>query len=50
MKTKKLIHALLILLMVSGSNLFAQEKYRTEVDLLGEIKVPADAYYGCSPC
>jgi len=46
MKTKKLIPALLILLLVSGNNLFAQEKYRTETDLLGDIKVPVDAYYG----
>ena len=30
----------------TGSTLFAREKFRTEVDLLGEIKVPADAYYG----
>jgi len=45
MKTNKLINALLILLLLSG-NLFAQEKQRTEVDLLGEIKVPIDAYYG----
>ena len=30
----------------TGNNLFAQEKFRTEADLLGEIKVPADAYYG----
>ena len=45
MKTNKLINAFLMLLLVSG-NLFAQEKQRTEVDLLGEIKVPIDAYYG----
>jgi len=30
----------------SGSNLSAQDKFRTEVDLLGEIKVPANVYYG----
>ncbi len=24
----------------------AQQKYRTETDLLGEIKIPAEAYYG----
>ena len=46
MKTKKLIPALLILILVSGNNLFAQEKYRTETDLLGDVKVPVDAYYG----
>ncbi len=46
LETLKLFHVLLILLLISGSNLFAQEKFRTEVDLLGEIKVPADAYYG----
>ena len=30
----------------TGSNLFAQDEFRTETDLLGEIKVPAGAYYG----
>ena len=36
---------MLLLLVFSGSLSFAQE-YRTETDLLGDIKVPADAYYG----
>jgi len=27
-------------------SLLAQENYRTETDLLGDVKVPADAYYG----
>ncbi len=35
-----------LLLILFATTLFAQEKYRTETDLLGEIKVPADAYYG----
>ncbi len=30
----------------TGNNLFAQDKFRTEADLLGEIKIPADVYYG----
>ncbi len=46
MKTTKLMCVLLIFLSISGNNLFAQEKYRTETDLLGNVKVPADAYYG----
>jgi len=45
MKTKTLL--LVTYLIVGGfiSTSFAQD-YRTETDLLGEIKVPADAYYG----
>ena len=43
---KKLSTVLMILLAVMVQNLTAQEKYRTETDLLGDIKVPADAYYG----
>ena len=35
-----------IALFIFGSSLFAQEKTRTETDLLGDIKVPTDAYYG----
>jgi len=46
LETLKFIHVLLILLLISGGSLFAKEKFRIEVDLLGEIKVPADAYYG----
>ena len=45
MKKIKLLTSLLMLVVFSSS-LFAQETYRTETDLLGEIKVPADAYYG----
>jgi aspartate ammonia-lyase len=45
MRTKQFIHGFMILLLLSGGNLFAQES-RTEEDLLGKIKVPADAYYG----
>ena len=33
-------------MMLFSSSLFAQENYRTETDLLGDVKVPADAYYG----
>ena len=45
MKTKTLL--LVTYLIVGGliSTSLAQD-YRTETDLLGEIKVPADAYYG----
>jgi len=47
MKTKIQLIFLISFLTLSGitSDIFAQE-YRTEKDLLGEIKVPADAYYG----
>ena len=38
------VYIFLIAISLSGS-LFAQQ-YRTETDLLGDIKVPADAYYG----
>ena len=34
------------LILFTGIQLSAQENYRTEEDLLGKIKVPADAYYG----
>ena len=46
MKTKRFLIGFLVLLMMSGYNLFSQGEYRTEEDLLGKIKVPADAYYG----
>ena len=47
MKTKFQLIFLVSFLALTGitSTIFAQE-YRTETDLLGEIKVPADAYYG----
>ena len=45
MRTFKCLSGLILFLLFSGSLSFAQE-YRTETDLLGEIKVPADAYYG----
>ena len=37
---------MLSLFLIAGNWSYAQEKYRTETDLLGDIKVPADAYYG----
>ncbi len=45
MKKITLFTSFLIILTL-GSALVAQESYRTETDLLGEIKVPTDAYYG----
>jgi aspartate ammonia-lyase len=47
MKTKKQFTLLITFVILMGfmSNSYAQ-KYRTETDLLGEIKVPVDAYYG----
>ena len=45
MKTKFLFIIMLTFLMSTGGVLKAQE-YRTETDLLGNIKVPAEAYYG----
>ncbi|MCK5780972.1 MAG: aspartate ammonia-lyase [Flavobacteriales bacterium] len=44
MKVFKTFLSLVILLFI-GFSISAQE-YRTEEDLLGKIKVPADAYYG----
>jgi len=46
MNTKKFLTLFLTLFLVTGFTSFAQEKYRTETDLLGDIKVPAEAYYG----
>jgi aspartate ammonia-lyase len=46
MKTQKLLTLMLSLFLIAGNWSYAQEKYRTETDLLGDIKVPADAYYG----
>ena len=47
MKTKKQFTFFISLVILMGimSNSYAQ-KYRTETDLLGDIKVPVDAYYG----
>ena len=45
MKNFKLLASLLFLILFATS-LLAQEQYRTETDLLGEVQVPADAYYG----
>jgi len=45
MKTKFLFTIMLVFLMSINGRVFSQE-YRTEKDLLGEIKVPAEAYYG----
>ncbi len=46
MNAKITFTGLMVLLVFWGTGLRAQEKYRTETDLLGDIKVPADAYYG----
>ncbi len=45
MKTKKFFISIAVFLMFLSASVMAQ-KYRTEEDLLGKIKVPADAYYG----
>ena len=45
MRIFKLLAGLLLLIFIATS-LPAQEQYRTETDLLGDVKVPADAYYG----
>jgi aspartate ammonia-lyase len=42
----KIFIGLMMLIFMGNINLEAQEKYRTETDLLGDIKVPVDAYYG----
>ena len=46
MNKKTFFTGLMILFLTAGAAMFAQEKYRTEHDLLGDVKVPADAYYG----
>lgn len=46
LKLLKLMYVSLIFLLISGTILFAEDKFRTEIDLLGEVKVPFDAYYG----
>lgn len=45
MKQFKLLSSLLLVILITVSSI-GQEEYRIEEDLLGEIKVPADAYYG----
>ena len=45
MKTKNYIPGLMAFFILIMSTTYAQ-KYRTEQDLLGKIKVPANAYYG----
>ena len=45
MKKNYLLIGLLVITGIIGNGLYSQE-YRTETDLLGEIKVPTDAYYG----
>jgi aspartate ammonia-lyase len=44
-KQLQLITGLLLLFILLSSSVYTQE-YRIETDLLGEIKVPVDAYYG----
>ncbi|NPA37162.1 MAG: aspartate ammonia-lyase [Chlorobi bacterium] len=46
MNTQKLLTVFITFFLVSAGWSFAQEKYRTETDLLGDVKVPVDAYYG----
>ena len=46
MNKKTLLTGLMMLFLTAGVTMYAQDKYRTETDLLGNIKVPADAYYG----
>ncbi len=45
MKKKYLLIGILVFLGMATHTLFSQD-YRTESDLLGEIQVPAEAYYG----
>ena len=45
MKTKFLSLFTMLFFLLTAVNMTAQE-YRTEKDLLGEVKIPADAYYG----
>ena len=45
MKKIKSLFLLVVTVTLTSGLLYAQE-YRTETDLLGNIKVPADAYYG----
>ena len=46
MNTKQIFTSFIVLFFMCQGSLYAQEKYRTETDLLGDIKVPEDAYYG----
>ena len=46
MKTKKRFVIIICLLAVGLTSTALAQDYRTETDLLGEIKVPTDAYYG----
>jgi len=46
MKLKDTLILAFVLLLTSSSVLTAQEQQRTETDLLGNVMVPADAYYG----
>src|SRR5205814_6295358 len=42
----KLIHLLTVISVLLATTVTAQDKVRVEKDLLGEKKIPADAYYG----
>ncbi len=44
MKRKSLLALSVLLLLLTG--VISAQEYRTEQDLLGEVKIPADAYYG----
>src|SRR3954471_54876 len=46
MKKMKLMQLLFSLIIVFSGNLLQAQPTRTESDLLGEKKIPADAYYG----
>jgi len=46
MKLKNVLIIVFVVLLALSNELTAQEKQRTETDLLGDIMVPADAYYG----
>ena len=45
MKTRNYLPVFIMLFLIITGNVIAQET-RTEEDLLGKIKIPADAYYG----
>jgi aspartate ammonia-lyase len=45
-KSLRLITGFVLLLMILITGSVSSQEYRTEKDLLGEIKVPAEAYYG----
>jgi len=47
MKTKiQLIYLINFLILTGITSLTFAQEYRTETDLLGDIKIPVDAYYG----